>query len=32
MGLEIGKGAMSAGEGLGGAEEDSVNAVDMLVG
>lgn len=27
--LEIGEGAMSAGKGLGGAEEDSVDAADV---
>ena len=32
VGLEIGKGAVSAGEGFGGAEEDAVDAGDMLAG
>ena len=32
MGLEIGKGAVSAGEGFRGAEEDAVNAGKKLAG
>ena len=30
MGLEVGEGAVSAGEGFGGAEKDAIDAANML--